>query len=148
MSRQRRICRSQVAAAALLLLSLTPARGAELAFQGELDPFAFTPATRADVVGVGDVSAVLDGDTLTVTGKFSELSSPATAAHLRMGLAMGVPGPEIGELSIAHEAKGEISGKLSLTPAQVAALKASAVYVQLDSVKAPGGALWGWLEPR
>jgi hypothetical protein len=91
---------------------------------------------------------VLDGDTLTVTGKFSELSSPATAAHLRMGLAMGVPGPEIGELTLSHEAKGEISGKLTLNPAQIAALKASAVYVQLDSVKAPGGTLWGWLEPR
>jgi len=115
-------------------------------FEGELDPFAFTPATRANVVGVGTVSATLNGSTLSVTGTFSDLSSPATAAHLRMGLAMGVPGPVIAELSVAHEVKGAISAKIALSPAQIAALRANSVYVQLDSVKAPDGTLWGWLE--
>ena len=131
---------------ALLLCSLTPAWAAAPGFQAELDPVAFTRATRDDVAGVGNVAGNLDGNTLVITGNFSDLSSPAKSAHLRIGLAMGVPGPAVAELAVTHEVSGVISGKVTLTDEQLARLRRSAVYVQLESVKAPEGNLWGWLE--
>jgi hypothetical protein len=149
MTRARRFHGAPVALAATLVLALAPAWAAAPAFQGELDPCPSTPATRANVVGIGTVSAALDGDTLTITGTFSELSSPATTAHLRMGLAMGVPGPVIGELRVPHELAGAISGTVTLSPEQINALRRNSVYVQIESVKAPDGNLWAWLEaPR
>ncbi len=94
----------------------------------------------------GIVSATLSGTTLTITGNFTGLSSPATAAHLKMGLAMGVPGATIGELNATHAAKGEISGSIKLNSAQIAALKKGALYIQLDSAKGTNGNSWAWLE--
>lgn len=135
-----------VIAAAVLLLSSLAAVAAGRLFQGQLDPVAFDSSTRANVAGAGIVAGVLDGDSLTITGNFSGLASPATAAQLRMGPAMGVPGPGIAELRITHDVKGAISGRLTLDAAQLAALGHNSMYVQVDSVKAPDGNLWGWLE--
>jgi hypothetical protein len=146
MTRQRSIHGAPIALAAAMVLSLVPAWAAAPGFQAELDPCPSTPATRADVVGAGTASASLDGNTLTVTGQFTDLSSQATSAHLRMGLAMGVPGPVIGELRVPHEVAGAISGTLTLSPEQLAALRRNSVYIQIESIKAPDGALWGWLE--
>ncbi len=129
-----------------LLLSSLAAAAAGRIFRGEFDPVAFDSSTRADVVGDGVIAGLLDGSTLTITGHFSGLASPAMSARLHMGPVMGVPGPAIGTLSVTHSVVGEISGKLSLNAAQLAALDNHAVYVQLDSVKAPGGTLWAWLE--
>src|SRR5271170_3076875 len=121
MSRQGRLYGAQIAAAALIL-----ALGSTLAlaqsFEGEFDPCPFTPATRADVAGSGSFTASLDGATLTIRGRFSELASPATAAHVRMGLDMGVPGPAIGDLNVAHDVAGAITGTLHLSAEQLAAL--------------------------
>ena len=146
MSRERRILRAPVAIGAMLVLALAPAWAAAPSFQGELDPCPFTPATRANVAGSGTLAATLDGNTLTIAGQFTDLASPATSAHLRMGLAMGVPGAVIGELRVPHELAGTISGTVTLSPQQVAALQRNSVYVQIESVKAPDGNLWGWLE--
>jgi len=65
-----------------------------------------------------------------------------------MGLAMGVPGAVIGELTVSHEVAGTFTGKVMLNDTQLAGLRRNAVYVQIDSVKAPDGNLWGWLEIR
>jgi hypothetical protein len=40
---------------------------------------------------------------------------------------------------------GNISGSVDLTPAEVEALRKGMVYVQIQSVGAPDGNLWGWL---
>lgn len=133
----------------VILCALTGAGSAGAAdgrYQGDLDPFPHDNSTRDAVIGTGTVSAILAGNTLTVTGTFAGLSSPATAAHLQMGMAMGVPGPRIGELSATQARDGEISGKVKLTPAAIAALNKGGLYVQLDSVKAADGNSWGWLE--
>jgi hypothetical protein len=145
MSRQRRLHSAPLAVAVLLGLSLNPAWGLAETYRGEFDPCPFTPATRADVAGVGTFTASLDGATLTIHGTFSELASPATAAHLRMGLAMGVPGGVIGDLSVAHETAGTVSGSISLSPEQVAALHRNAIYIQIDDTRAPAGAIWAWI---
>jgi hypothetical protein len=134
--------------AALLMLAILTAPSLAMAqqFQGDLDPTPHDFSNRDDVVGAGIVSATLSGTTLTITGNFIGLSSPATAAHLKMGLAMGVPGATIGELNATPAAKGEISGSIKLNSAQVAALRKGALYIQLDSVKGTNGNSWAWLE--
>jgi hypothetical protein len=146
MSRQRRRYGAPIAIVAMLVLSLRPAGALAQAIQGEFDPCPFTPATRANVAGSGSFTASLDGTTLSITGKFSDLSSPATAAHLRMGLAMGVPGTVVGELSVSHEVSGAVTGKLTLSAEQLVALRRNSIYIQIDSIKAPDCTVWGWLE--
>jgi hypothetical protein len=136
--------RHHVLLVALLLLSAAPACAAS--FTGELDPAPFDAATKADTAGIGEVSATLDGKILTISGKFSGLSSPATAAHLEMGLAEGVKGNVIADLSATRAMAGTVGGKVTLTRAQIEAAKKNALYVQIDSEKAPDGNLWGWLE--
>ena len=133
-------------AAACLIFAFSFASAAAQEYQGDLDPAPHDFSNRDDVVGIGIVSAMLSGTTLTITGNFSGLSSPATAAHLRMGLAKGVPGATIAELNATHAAKGEISGTVKLSSAQIAALKRGALYIQLDSVKGTDGNSWAWLE--
>ena len=132
--------------AALLMLAVLTAPSTAQQFQGDLDPAPHDFSNRDDVVGIGIVSATLSGTTLTITGNFSGLSSPATAAHLKMGPAMGVPGATIGELNATHAAKGEISGSIKLNSAQITALRKRALYIQLDSVKGKDGNSWAWLE--
>ncbi|HUO02464.1 MAG TPA: CHRD domain-containing protein [Rhizomicrobium sp.] len=134
--------------AVLLMLAVlaAPLPAAAQEFAGDLDPVPHDFSDRDDVVGMGTVSATLSGTTLTITGNFTGLSSPATNAHLKMGLAKGVPGATIGELNTTHAAKGEISGSVRLNSAQIAALKKGALYIQLDSVKGADGNSWAWLE--
>ena len=138
--------RSALPAAICLIFAFSFAPAAAQEYQGDLDPAPHDFSNRDDVVGIGIVSARLSGTTLTITGNFSGLSSPATAAHLRMGLAKGVPGATIAELNATHAAKGEISGTVKLSSAQIAALKRGALYIQLDSVKGTDGNSWAWLE--
>jgi hypothetical protein len=131
-----------------LLLAASSAAALAQSYEAQLDPAPFDATTRADVIGsIGQVSATLNGDTLSVTGKFSNLTSPATTAQLRSGLAKGVPGNAIGPLTVTHGQEGMVSGSVKLTAAQVAALAKQSVYVRIDSEKAPDGNLQGWLEP-
>lgn len=132
---------------AILLLLAGPALAA--GYEAQLDPAPFDATTRADVIGsIGAVTATRDGDRLTVTGTFSNLASNATAASLRIGLAKGVPGPAIGPLTVNHDRQGQVSGTVTLTPDQAAALDRQVVYVRIDSEKAPDGNLQGWLEGK
>jgi hypothetical protein len=129
-----------------LVVSATPAIAA--GYEAELDPVPFDASNRAIVIdSIGTVSATLDGNTLNIKGSFSNLTSPATGGSLRIGLAKGVPGDAIGTLqTVEHASAGSFSGAVKLTSAQVAALKKQALYVRIDSEKAPDGNLEGWLE--
>jgi hypothetical protein len=133
-------------AAVCLMVAFAAAPAAAQEYQGDLDPAPHDFSNRDAVVGAGIVSATLSGTTLTITGNFTGLSSPATSAHLKMGLAMGVPGATIGELNATRAAKGEISGSVKLNSAQIAALRKGALYIQLDSVKGTDGNSWAWLQ--
>ncbi len=129
--------------AALLLAS--PAWCAS--YEAELDPAPFDATNRADVIGsIGNLTASLDGNTLTVKGTFSNFTSPATGGSFRIGLAKGVPGDAIGNLTVEHARQGAFSGTIKLTSAQLAALKREALYVRIDSEKSPDGNVQGWLE--
>lgn len=145
-----RRCSGPVRSAILLvaLLIAAPVSAADVQLRGALDPFPHDMSTRDNVVGIGMVEATLAGDRLTISGRFSDLSSPAIGAQLRMGLALGVPGPKIGDLIVTKADAGEISGTVKLSPAAIAALKNNALYVEIDSAKAPEGNSWAWLEAQ
>ena len=128
-----------------LLLCAAPAVAA--GYDAELDPVPFDASNRAIVIdSIGNASATLEGSTLAVSGSFSNFTSPAAGGSVRIGLAKGVPGDAIGTLTVDHAASGHFSGSVKLSTSQVAALKKQAVYVRIDSEKAPDGNVQGWLE--
>jgi hypothetical protein len=131
------------AATALLLAAPAFAAG----YEAQLDPTPFDATNRADVIeSIGTVTATLEGSTLTVRGTFLNFTSPATGGSFRIGLAKGVPGDAIGSLTVEHARQGSFSGTIKLTAGQMAALKKEALYVRIDSEKAPEGNVQGWLE--
>ena len=141
MSRHRNIFICAVTA----LLLTGPALAAT--YEAELDPCPFDATNRADVINsIGNVTANLDGNMLTVKGTFSNFTSPATGGSFRIGLAKGVPGDAIGDLTVDHARQGSFSGSIKLTAAQLAALKRQAIYIRIDSQKSPDGNVQGWLE--
>lgn len=133
--------------AAAALLWAAPAWAAN--FEAQLDPAPFNATSRAIVIeSEGQVTATLEGRTLSVRGTFSNLSSPATAASFRVGLAKGVLGDAIGgTLTVTPATQGSVAGSIKLTSAQLAALNKQSLYIRIDSEKAPDGHLQGWLEP-
>ena len=145
MSRFSLLCTTAFLLAASPALFAAPAGAA--GYEAELDPAPFDATNRADVIGsIGNAAATLDGSTLTVKGTFSNLKSPATIGSFRIGLAKGVPGDAIGNLTVEHARQGSFSGTIKLTPAQVGALNRQSLYVRIDSEKSPDGNLQGWLE--
>jgi hypothetical protein len=135
------------AALALLVLNASPTLAAG-SYTLSLDPVAYDNTTRDVIVGEGHLTAMLDGNTLTVSGNFSGLSSPATTAKLGLGLDFGIPATEFfANLTPTAAQAGSISGTLILTPAQVAALNKRQLFLELYTVKGTDGSLWGWFEP-
>jgi CHRD domain len=132
--------------AVLLTFTAAPAFAADLQYQCELDPVAFDNSTVLNTVGKGSITATLSGRVLAISGSYAGLSSNATAAHVEMGLALGVPGPVIGDVKVSGDTSGRISGSVTLNAAQIAALKQGGLSVVVDSAKAPDGNLWGWLQ--
>ena len=99
---------------------------------------------RDAVAGSGSASAVLTGTKLTVTGTFAGLRSPATVARVHSGLAKGVRGASVAELTVSKATNGTVSGSIDLTREQVQGLQSGKLYLQISSEKAPDGNLWGW----
>ena len=116
-------------------------------FQTDLGPTPLDGSNRANTLGRGSVLATLEGNSFTMRGTFAGLASPATAAHLNMGMVMGGTGTAIHEITVTPAQSGQISGKVTLTPDEIVALKAGKIYLLLDSQKAAKGNLWGWFQP-
>src|SRR5260221_6961072 len=90
--------------AAVLMLA-APAWAA--GYEAELDPAPFDATNRADVIeSIGNVTATLDGNTLTVHGNFSNFTSPASGGSFRLGLAKGGPGGAVANLRGEHAKQG------------------------------------------
>ena len=98
------------------------------------------------VTGSGVVTAVLKGSTLSISGTFSGLQSPATIAQIHVA-PKGLRGPAVLDLTVTKATSGMLQGELPLTAAQVDHLRRGRLYVQLHSEKAADGNLWGWLLP-
>ena len=133
------------AAVAAAGLALAWAAAPQEKFHTRLAPVAMDATMRANVAGIGSVSAILSGNKLTIDGNFDGLRSPATTAHLHLSRVAGVRGPAVLDLTVTHAAAGNVSGSFDLSPEQVEALKKGRFYIQIESEKAPDGNLWGWL---
>jgi CHRD domain len=134
---------------ALALGSATTAQGTKT-FTGRLAPVPIDIPMQATVSGSGSVSAVLSGTTLTITGVYDGLKSPATIIQVHKSPIRGVRGPVLFDLKASpgsSATSGTISGSIDLLPAQITDLEKGRLYVQLHSEKAPDGNLWGWLLP-
>jgi alcohol dehydrogenase (cytochrome c) len=136
----------QLLALALVCLVL-PSR-AELAaqstsFRARLSPLPVDGRSVSTITGVGQVRATLDGNRLTLSGTYRGTSSPATGAHLHLA-PPGQHGPVAAPLQV-NPATREISGSMTLTSEQLAALRGRSLYVQLHTEGNPQGELRGWV---
>jgi CHRD domain len=116
-------------------------------FKTRLAPVPIDLTMVANITGSGSLTAVLDGNKLTINGTFDGLAAPATIAQVHKGPVAGVRGPVLFDLTVTHATTGTLTGTLELTPAQVTDLEKHRLYVQVHSEKAPDGNLWGWLFP-
>jgi hypothetical protein len=115
-------------------------------FKARLSPVPIDLSMQSTIAGSGSVTATLDGSTLTISGKYDGLKSPATVARLHRAFR-GTRGPSFAELKSSGGTSGTITGQLALTKEQIDELGKSLFYIQLHSEKAPEGNLWGWLLP-
>lgn len=136
--------RAGIVAVLVVLFAATTGAQRSRTFAARLSPVALDVAMQATVAGSGEASATLTGKTLSVSGRFAGLKSPATIAQLHIG-RKGVRGPAALDLTVSHEIAGTVAGSFQLTDAQAAALGNGSVYIQIHSEKAPDGNLWGWL---
>lgn len=139
------ISRNLLAVACLVSFGLPVSGQAPEIYRGRLAPVPVDAQLAPNTAGHGSASVALAGAKVTVSGTFEGLRGPATAAQLRRGLATGVRGPVLYDLSVTKAASGAFSGSFDLTPEQIDGLRKGRLYVQIDSEKAPDGNLWGWL---
>jgi hypothetical protein len=129
---------------ALLMLALPVAAQNEVRYKVRLAPVPMDIAMRSTVAGSGSATAVLKGTSLTITGTFDGLRSPATSARLHQGPTMGLRGMPFADLTISKATNGTITGSVTLTPERARALERGRIYLQIASERAPDGNLWGW----
>jgi len=113
-------------------------------FKARLSPVPINISMLSTVAGTGSLMATLKGKQLTIQGTFDGLRSPATTVQIHRG-PKGIRGPAVLDLTITKAEKGMVSGTLDLTADQIEDLRNGRLYVQIQSVRAPDGNLWGWL---
>lgn len=115
-----------------------------------------------DTPAEGEFNAILDGNTIYVSGSFEELTSPLlpvggedpvgnaeSSVHIHIGDA-GENGPIIRNLDVTRdedeEESGSFSGVFELTAEQVAAAIDDGLYVNLHTEDNPAGELRGQID--
>ena len=114
-------------------------------YRARLSPVPIDLAMQSTIAGSGAVTATVKGSTLSISGTFKGLKTPATVIRLHRAPKTAMKGPAIGDLTATQETSGTISGSIELTKEQLADLAAGRLYVLLHSQKAPDGNLWGFL---
>ena len=130
--------------ASLALMTAGAPALADASFDFRLSPGPRLVGTRAETSGSGQVHASLQGRTLTLHGTYQGLLGKPTDVHLAMGSLPGVRGPVVAPLTAGD---GTISGQAVLNARQLSAFQKGGLYVEIDSVEAPDGDLWGWIMP-
>ncbi|MEM8503989.1 MAG: CHRD domain-containing protein [Cyanobacteria bacterium P01_D01_bin.1] len=115
------------------------------------------PNDVVDTASTGNFSAILNNNRLVVLGNFSDLTSPLlpiggvdpvgnpeSAIHIHIGEA-GMNGPIVRNLTV-DEAGGEFSGAFDLSDAQVDALVADGLYINVHTENNPSGELRGQID--
>ena len=140
--RMKAVC----ACGALLLATqvVCAAQGGGEIYRARLSVVPLDVAMQANVAGLGQVTATLNGNRLTVTGDASGLRRPRPRFRSIAG-RRAFPGRRSSQLTATKATNAMISGSLDLDPQQVEDLKGEQLYVQLNSERAPEGNLRGWL---
>jgi hypothetical protein len=125
-------------------LALSLVAQSQETYKARFSPLPADQKTRAELAGTGSVTAVLAGAKLTINGSFDGLRTAATVVRLHNGVAAGVRGPAISDLTASKATSGSITGSVDLTPPQIQNLRKGGLYVQLHSERSPEGNLWGW----
>ena len=125
------------------LLFVTNIQAQEV-YRARLSPMPTTPQTVNTILGEGEVILTLNGNSLTVDGTFTGMSSAATGAHIHNG-PPAQPGPVIHTLEVSQATNGSVNGTISLTEEQVEALINNEFYIQIHSERNPPGELRGWV---
>ncbi len=137
---------TRVAVIALALMALTTTSVAQAPqYRARLSPVPLDIAMQVTIAGSGSATASLKGTTITISGTFAGLKTPATVARLHRGPKTAMRGPAIGDLTATAATSGSITGSIEVTQAQIDDLAAGRLYVIVHSQKAPEGNLWGWL---
>jgi hypothetical protein len=113
-------------------------------FKARITPVPVESSTSGTITGKGSATATLVRTTLTISGMFEGMQSPATFARVHIG-GRGIRGPAEFDLTVTKATSGTIAGSLTLTRVQVDSLKRGWFYIQIHAEKAPDGNLWGWL---
>jgi hypothetical protein len=145
--RLARVLMLAAAGAALAWFGVPSAAQSGNTFKGRLSKVPVDAKMVPEIIGTGMATATLSGSTLTISGTFEGMGTPATIAQLHTTRVRGTRGPVIADLTITKAASGTISGTVTLTPEQINDLKAGKLYIQIHSAKGPDGHLWGWLLP-
>jgi len=136
---------ARIAFLALVVAALIgqPASAQET-YRARLSPMPVNAQTVRTITGLGQVRATLDGNRLTITGEYRGMSSAATSAHVHLA-APTMAGPVAAPLQVMGGQAGQLSGSVTLTADQLAALRNESLYVQVHSERNPNGELRGWI---
>jgi Ca2+-binding RTX toxin-like protein len=97
----------------------------------------------ANTDATGKVTATLDGMELSIEGTFKDLTSAPVAAHVHFA-AKGFAGGVVEALTVkGNPNSGTLTGSVTLTPAQLAAVLSNNYYINLHTEDNPGGELRG-----
>lgn len=113
-------------------------------FAGRLSRMPVDRAIAPTISGGGEVRATLAGSELTIIATFAGMSSAATAAHVHRA-PIARPGPVAFAVDVPQAAAGRIEETVTLTDAQLEALRDGLLYLQIHTENNPGGELRGWL---
>ncbi len=117
-------------------------------------------AAPEDTASTGSFAASLSGNRLTVTGSYSDLTSPLqpvggadgagnpeSAVHIHMGV-LGANGPIFRNLTVADkgDGTGAFSGTFDLSDEEVETLVTDGLYVNLHTENNPSGELRGQID--
>jgi len=97
------------------------------------------PAVKT--AGLANVTVALDmtTGTITITGLFGDLSSPATAAHVHGPAAVGSSGPVLSPLTVPPDLSGAVTGSASMSTTQMADMLNGMTYVDVHTHYFPDG---------
>lgn len=113
-------------------------------YRARLSPMPTTPQTVSTILGEGEVILTLNGNSLTIDGTFTGMSSVATGAHIHNG-PPAQPGPVIHTLEITENSSGSLTGTLTLSEEEIESLRNNEFYIQVHTESNPPGELRGWV---
>lgn len=117
-------------------------------FTASLSGSQEVPANSSTATGYARVFVNEAAGTLTFTVVFNNLSSAQIASHIHAPAAIGANAPVTVNFGVVGGTSGTITGSTTVTPTQIAQLRAHQGYVNVHSSNFPGGELRGQLGSR